>query len=259
MEPYLARYFDAVIPWEKRLAREVPLLCALAREAGARHVLVPACGTGGHVAALAERGFHVCGFDVDEDALAIASEKIAARAEAIRAAHGEVRVMNLAMERAGELGDFHDAAFVLGNALPGLSAPGHLLEALRGVVAALRPGGVFLTQNLNYDLRWREKQQFFPILSGETADDEVLLVKFADFEPEHINFHGMFLARPKSGGPWKSHVRSSRQIPLFQDRLLEALREAGLGEFECWGDYARAPFDKAKSNDLIVFARRPFT
>jgi SAM-dependent methyltransferase len=256
MEPSLARYFDAVIPWEKRLAREVPLLCALAREAGARHVLVPACGTGGHVASLAERGFHVCGFDVDEDALAIAREKVAARAEAIRAGRGEARLMNLPMERAGELGDCHDAAFVLGNALPGLSAPGRLLEALRGVAATLRPGGIFLTQNLNYDLRWREKQQFFPVLSGDTGDEEVLLVKFAEYGPEYIHFHGMFLARPKSGGAWQSQVRSSKQIPLFRERLLDALREGGFGEFECWGDYVRGPFETERSRDLLVFATK---
>lgn len=252
----LARYFDAVIPWEKRLAREMPLLEALARQAGARHVLVAACGTGGHVVALAERGFHVCALDIDEDALTLTREKLAARAATIRAGHGEARVLNLSLQGAAELGACHDAAFVLGNALPGLGSLQELREALRGVAGALRPGGVFLTQNLNYDRRWREKQQFFPVLSGVTTDEEVLLVKFADYASEHINFHALFLSRPKAGGAWQSHVRSSKQIPLFRNVLLEALRDAGFGDFECWGDYARAPFKEATSNDLLVFARR---
>ena len=64
MQPNLAEYYDAVMNWEKRLGREMPLLEELAREAGPK-VLVPACGTGGHVGALAERGFQVLGFDVD--------------------------------------------------------------------------------------------------------------------------------------------------------------------------------------------------
>jgi SAM-dependent methyltransferase len=256
MEPDLARYFDAVIPWEKRLAREMPLLEALARDAGAHHVLLPACGTGGHVVALAERGFHVCGLDIDENALALTREKLAARAANIRAARGEARLLNLPMQRAADLGACHDAAFLLGNALPSLSAPDQLREALIGVAGALRPGGAFLTQNLNYDRRWREKQQFFPVLSGEAGDEDVLLVKFADYAPEHINFHALYLARPKAGGTWRSYVRSSKQVPLFRNVLLEALRGAGFGEFDCWGDYSRSPFDEEKSNDLLVFARR---
>lgn len=87
----LARYFDAVIPWEKRLARELPLLEELARKAGNR-ILMPACGTGGHVVALAQRGFDVLGFDIDKDALEIARGKIDAATQALTAAGGKARV-----------------------------------------------------------------------------------------------------------------------------------------------------------------------
>ena len=155
MEPNLARYYDAVINWEKRLAREMPRLEELGRAAGPR-LLVPACGTGGHVVALAQRGFKVLGFDADEAALEIAQRKINAAEASIAAASGEARLLHLKMEDAAQLGAHFDAAFCLGNALPGLSEPRQLLAALRGVAGALRAGGVFFTQNLNYDRRWRE-------------------------------------------------------------------------------------------------------
>ena len=248
----LARYYDAVVPWEKRLKREMPLLEELAREAGGR-LLVPACGTGGHVVALAERGFDVLGFDIDEDALALARQKIDSAAATIASSGGKAEIKLLDMSKAGELGPSFDAAFCLGNALPGMS---QLLAALRGVAGALRPGGLFLTQNLNYDLRWHEKTQFFPVLSGQTTDEEVLLVKFADYDAEHINFHALFLARPKAGGAWQTHPRSSRQVPLLLDYLSGLLSEAGLGGIEAWGDFAKSPFDPAKSNDLVVMARK---
>ncbi len=250
--PNLARYYDAVVPWHRRLARELPLLEQLARAAGAR-ILVPACGTGGHVVALAERGFSVLGFDVDEPALDIARSKIAL---APVRPPGEAEVTHLGMEDAGRLGPVFDAAFCLGNALPGLSAPGQLSAALRGVVAALRPGGVFLTQNLNYDQRWKQKARWFPVLAGETSDEEVLLVKFADYEPDVINFHAVFLSRSKSGGPWRTEVRTSRQVPLFHDLMTCVLAEAGLGEFQAWGDYSQSPFDAERSNDLILAGRK---
>jgi len=255
MPPNVAQYYDAVINWEKRLARELPLLEELARGAG-RRVLIPACGTGAHVVALARRGFSALGFDADEEMVALTRQRIDREVNAIRAAGGEAKACLLKMEDAGELGPTHDVAYCLGNALPGISGEGQLQAALKGIAGALSAGGLFFTQNLNYDLRWKEKARWFPLLSGETAKEEVLLVKFADYEPQAINFHAMFLTRPKAGGKWQSEVRSSRQVPLFQDRLAELLTEAGFGKLQFWGDYAKAPFDPAKSNDLLVVGEK---
>jgi SAM-dependent methyltransferase len=255
MATNFAEYYDAVINWEKRQARELPLLEELARSAGTR-ILVPACGTGGHVAALARRGLSVLGLDADEDMVAFARQRINHEADAISASGGEARVSLLNMEEAGELGATYDAAFCLGNALPGISGEGQLLSALKGIAGALRAGGVWLTQNLNYDLRWKEKAHWFPLLAGETGKEEVLLVKFASYEQQAINFHAMFLAREKGGGKWQSHVRSSQQIPLFRSLLAQLLTQAGFGKLQFWGDYAHGPFDPAKSNDLLVAGER---
>jgi len=255
MPPNFAEYYDALINWEKRLARELPLLVELARTAG-RRVLIPACGTGAHVVALARQGFSVLGFDADEEMVALTRQRIGREAAAISAAGGEAMVRLLRMEDAGQLGPIHDVGYCLGNALPGISGEGQLPAALKGVAGALRAGGLFFTQNLNYDLRWKEKAHWFPLLSGETAKEEVLLVKFADYEPRAINFHAMFLARQKAGGKWQSDVRSSRQIPLLRDGLAELLTEAGFVKLQFWGDYAKAPFDPAKSNDLLVVGEK---
>jgi SAM-dependent methyltransferase len=250
-----AEYYDAVINWEKRLAREMPLIEELARSAGTR-LLVPACGTGGHVVALAERGFSVLGFDADPDAVAFVQQRIHQEKNVISAAGGEAQASILNLEEAGRLGPNHDAAFCLGNALPGISGEGQLPAALKGLAGALRPGGLLLTQNLNYDLRWREKAHWFPLLSGETAREEVLLVKFADYEQEAINFHAMFLIREKAGAKWQSHVRSSRQIPLLRSHLAGLLSEAGFGNLQFWGDYAKSGFEPEKSSDLLVAAEK---
>jgi len=255
MPSNFAEHYEAVINWEKRLARELPLLVELARSAG-RRVLIPACGTGAHVVALAREGSSVLGFDADEEMVALTRQRIDREANAILAAGGEARSTFLRMEDAGQLGPTHDVAYCLGNALPGIAGEGQLAAALKGIAGALRAGGLFFTQNLNYDLRWKEKAHWFPLLSGETAKEEVLLVKFADYEPQAINFHAMFLTRQKAGGKWQSEVRSSRQLPLFRDRLAALLAEAGLGKLQFWGDYARAPFDPAKSNDLLIVGEK---
>jgi hypothetical protein len=120
----------------------------------------------------------------------------------------------------------------------------------------LAPGGTFLTQNLNYDLRWKQKVSQFPLLTGETPGEEILLVKVAEYHADYINFHAMFLAREKPAGKWQAHPRTSRQIPLFQKLLIDLATQAGLGGFMFWGDFARPPFDIEKSHDLVLVARK---
>ena len=255
MLPNFATYYDAVIPWERRLAREMPLLEKLGRSAGSR-VLVPACGTGGHLVALGQRGFRVLGFDSDAAAVEFARRRIATASDSITAAGGEARVELLSMQDARRCGPIYDAAFCLGNALPGLSGSGQLHAALQGIAEALRPGGTFFTQNLNFDLRWKERAHWFPLLSGETPEEEVLLVKFADYQAEFMNFHPVFLVRAKPRGKWQAHERINRWIPLFRDRLADLLREAGFGNLRFWGDYNQSPFHPEKSNDLLVAGER---
>ena len=250
-----ASYYDAIINWEKRLAREMPLLEELARQASGR-VLVPACGSGGHVVALAQKGFDVLGFDADADMVEFTRRKIEAAWGSIAPAHGKAEVRLLTMANAGELHEEFAAALCLGNALPGLSGDGQLLAALRGIASALCAGGIFLTQNLNYDLRWQQQVSQFPLLSGETPHEEFLLVKVADYHADYINFHAMFLAREKPGGKWQANTRMSRQIPLFQKLLTDVATEAGLGDFTFWGDFGRTPFDLAGSHDLILVAHK---
>jgi SAM-dependent methyltransferase len=255
MSNYIAEYYDAVINWQNRLAREIPLIEELARQAGGR-VLVPACGTGGHVVALAQRGFDVLGFDADAGMVEFTRRRIAAAADAIAAGHGKAEVSLLKMEDAASLPAKFGTAFCLGNSLPGLSAEGQLLAALRGIAAALLPDGIFLTQNLNFDLRWQQQISEFPLLSGETPREELLLVKVAEYHTAYLNFHAMFLAREKPAGKWVCHTATSRQIPLFQSALNEAAAQAGFGDFISWGDFARTPFDPQVSNDLIFTARK---
>lgn len=67
-----------------------------------------ACGIGGHLVALAERGLSVLRFDTDEQAVEIARRKIEA---ALLLSAGQAEVVRLSMEDAGRLGPTFDAAF----------------------------------------------------------------------------------------------------------------------------------------------------
>jgi SAM-dependent methyltransferase len=207
------------------------------------------------VVALAQQGFDVLGFDADADMVEFTRRRIETASADIAAARGEAEAQLLTMEDAVTLPAKFGAAFCLGNPLPGLFGQNQLLTALRGIASALAPGGIFLTQNLNYDLRWKQRVSQSPLLTGKTPGEEILLVKVAEYHADHINFHAMFLAREKPAGQWEAHARTSRQIPLFQTLLTNLATQAGLDDFTFWGDFARTPFDIEKSHDLILAAR----
>ena len=235
----LARYYDVLVDWDRRLQRELPFLQKLI---AGRRVLVAACGTGGHLPALAAAGYEVTGIDAD-----------AAMVEAARA-KGAGRVERMALERCSELGQNFDAVLCVGNVLPNLAAPSQMETAISEMYAVLAPGGVLFTQILNYDRRWKEKTRFFPVLSGRKGDEEVILFKFADYGGSHLDFHTVFLVRQGGAGGWDSTVETTRQRPVFQKDLENTCRATGFGKLETWGGYGGEPFDVQRSSDLLLAA-----
>jgi hypothetical protein len=85
----------------------------------------------------------------------------------------------------------YDAVLCLGNSLPHLMTQADLVAALRGMAGVLRPRGLFVTQNLNYDLRWVRQPRFFSAQGGVLDDREVLVWRFADYDRTagRIAFH----------------------------------------------------------------------
>lgn len=235
----LARYYDALADWDRRLQRELPFLQKLL---AGRRVLVAACGTGGHLPALAAAGYDVAGIDADAAMVAAARAK------------GAGRVDQMALERCSELGQSFDAVLCVGNVLPNLAAPRQMETAISEMYGALAPGGVFFAQILNYDRRWKEKTRFFPVLSGRKGGEEVILFKFADYGGEYLDFHTVFLVRQGGAGAWESTVETTRQRPVFQKDLAYTCRVAGFGKLETWGGYGGEPFDVERSNDLLLAA-----
>jgi hypothetical protein len=111
-----------------------------------------------------------------------------------------------------------------GTLLPHLLTQDTLVEALRAMAAILRPGGLLVLQDLNYDLRWRVQPRWFAAQGGELAGQEALVWRFADYLPEdeRIAFHvGLFRKTPDG---WKVAVHTTPQRPLFERDLMAGLK-----------------------------------
>jgi glycine/sarcosine N-methyltransferase len=155
----------------------------------------------------------------------------------------------------------YDAVLCLGNSLPHLLTKADLVAALRGISGTLRPGGLFITQNLNYDLRWVRQPRFFAAQGGRLDGREVLVWRFADYDREAgcIAFHIALFRKPVAATQdWDVEVHTTLQRPLFQTDLRDALAAEGFGDVRCYARMALPlePFDPERSGDLVLLARK---
>lgn len=244
----LAAVFDAMTDWEARLQYEGPFLRQLFEAHGVRSVLDAACGTGGHALAFARWGLQAAGSDQSADMIEHARAK--AQAENLDVPFVVAGLADLAAHFTQPF----DAVVCLGNSLPHLLTGAELDAGLAGLTSVLRPGGLLVLHNLNYDKRWREQPRFFAVSSGHVDGQEVLVWRFADYHSdiERLAFH--IAVFEKTDGDWDVEVISTPQRPLFWADLRRRLSRVGLTDVTAYGNLAGEPFDPEQSSDLVITA-----
>lgn len=243
----LAADYDRFVNWEGRLSHELPFFVSLFEEHGVRRVLDAACGTGHHAIALSRRGFQVVGADLSSPMVDRARENASDAGVAA----------TFAVAGLGEfsaLGQSFDAAICLGNSLPHLLSAAALEGALADLAAVLRPGGLLVIQNRNFDQVWVARERFMPPQSHRDAEGEWIFVRFYDFHQETVTFNMLRLRRTEDG--WAQNVESTELCPIFRDDLSDALEAVGFGDIAFYGGYDGSAFDPAHSGDLIAVAKR---
>ena len=157
-------------------------------------VLDAACGTGMHVIALAQAGYAAAGADLSTGMI----ERAIANA-ATAGVQADFQVAGFG-ELAGRFTGY-DALLCLGNSLPHVLSSRELAKTLTDFTACLRPGGLLLVQQRNFDAvlaqqaRWMKSER-----AGQAGDREWLFVRFYDFDPDGlITFNIITLARDGTG------------------------------------------------------------
>jgi len=257
MEMYdsLSKDYDYFVNWPERLAYEMPFIEAQIRsvvgEAYPVKVLDAACGTGMHVIALAQAGFAAAGADLSAGMIerAIAN----AAAAGVQADFQTAGFGALAGRFFG-----YDALLCLGNSLPHVLSISELAKTLTDFAACLRPGGLLLVQQRNFDAvlaqhtRWMKSER-----AGQVGDREWLFVRFYDFDPDGlITFNIITLVR-NGQGDWQQKVDSTRLYPLRRDELVDALEAAGYEQIVGYGSMSGESFDPQNSGNLVISARVP--
>jgi glycine/sarcosine N-methyltransferase len=246
--------YDHMVSWQARIAREEAFFQRLFEENGVRRVLDAACGTGVHAIEFARQGLRSAGADLSPAMIAQARENAAAAGVEVdlqAAAFGE-----LASRFTGPF----DALTCLGNSLPHLVDDSSLAAALSDFASLLRPGGVLVIQNRNYDRLLRDRQRFMPPAAREDSEGETLFLRITDFPPptegagESIEF--TIVTLKKRGGSWNQTVRTTPLRAIRRATLERALGAAGFTSIEVYGSFALAAFDAPDAGDLVAIARK---
>ena len=148
--------YDRFVNWPNRLNFELPFIEREIQAVGTPHaparVLDAACGTGMHAVALAKRGYRAAGADISAGMVARAAANAAEAGVEIPFVPAGFGQLALAFRQNNPAYLPFDALLCLGNSLPHLLTPSDLSAALADFGVCLRPGGLLLIQNRNFEL-----------------------------------------------------------------------------------------------------------
>lgn len=242
--------YDRFVNWEERLEYELPFIEQQLTAGGVRRILDAACGTGMHAIALAQRGYEVVGADLSVPMIRRAQENAAAagvEARFVIAGFGEL------LEK---VGDGFDALLCLGNSLPHVLTAEGLHATLTDFAAVLRPGGLFLIQNRNFNAVMATRARWMTPQAHREGNREWLFIRFYDFNSDGTLTFNVVTLRCDKAGEWTQQIEATTLRPLLHAELLDTLAAAEFGDAVCYGDMTGAPFDPESSGNLIVVATR---
>jgi SAM-dependent methyltransferase len=247
----LSSDYDRFVDWQSRLAIELPFILEELHEINATRVLDAATGTGMHAVALAQLGFQASGADISRGMIERA--RVNADAAGVQTRF-EIAGFGALVHTYGRAS--FDAVLCLGNSLPHLLSRTDLDMALVDFAACLRPSGILLIQNRNFDAvianhdRWMEPQ------SHSEGEAEWVFQRFYDFEPDGLLTFNMVTLKRNTQGKWTQKVITSRMRPIMKVELISSLSEAGFVGLTPFGNMAGAAFDPEKSPNLVILARK---
>jgi glycine/sarcosine N-methyltransferase len=251
MYEILSTDYDRFVDWPSRLALELPFITNVLKETGARTVLDAATGTGMHAIALVEQGYQASGADISQGMIEQARLNAQAAGLQLRfeiAGFGE-------LSHAFGSASF-DALLCLGNSLPHLLSHTDLDKALVDFAACLKPGGILLIQNRNFDAVVANRSRWMEPQSHSEQGTEWIFQRFYDFEPNGLLTFNMVILKRKGQGGWSQEVISSRLRPILKVELNLSLVEAGFNCIKLYGKMGGSAFDPEISPNLVVQARK---
>ncbi len=238
--PGFADYWDDLVGWETRLAREGAFFNRLMGAHGARDIIDVATGTGVNAVSLAKAGFNVTAVDGSENMLIKTREN----AKSYGVSFADTRAVDwLELDDAFGTERF-DAAVCLGNSFTHIFDHEDRRTALRAMYRILRPGGMLILDQRNYDdmLDNGYSSKHAYCYTGEGID-----VGPAELHRTMARFEYVF----PDGARFQL-----KMYPLRQDYVSHLLEDAGFINVERYGDLQK-PYERNDVDFIQQVAFRP--
>jgi glycine/sarcosine N-methyltransferase len=252
----LSSNYDRFVNWKNRLNFELPFLTSqLATlsipQSNSPRILDAACATGMHTLALAKMGYKMHGADISSGMIAQAHKN--AKIEHLSVNFQTAMFGNLSQTFGSEQ---FDALLCLGNSLPHVSSLTDLHNTLVDFSDCLRPDGMLILQNRNFEAVLAHKDRWMEPQSFSEGGEEWVFVRFYDFEPDgSINFHILTLHKSDTSN-WTQTISSTRLLPIDKNTILTNLQDTGFTNITFYGGLDGNPYDLEKSGNLVVVARK---
>lgn len=249
--------YDRFVNWESRLAAEMPFLEELlgqvnTGQAQPLSVLDAACGTGRHAIALALKGYRAAGADYSQGMVAAAQAN--AKSQGVQMVFKQAGFSEIRHAFEQDANFPFDAITCFGNSLPHLTSREAIKEALQDFADSLRPGGLLVLQNRNFDAVMAKRERWIGPQSYSENGSDWLFLRFYDFDPDGLISFNIVRLKREAGGEWKQALSTVRLYPLLKEEMLELLDETGFSQVALYGMMKDIPFDPMTSENLVIAA-----
>lgn len=238
-----AEFYEVLADTDGRLEREGPLLRECLHKAPGTRVVDVACGIGLHALFFAELGADVTALDVSAGMISHAKRQ-----------RPNARIQYDVRDMRELRGGPWDLALCLGNSLSLMRSIREVSQMVKGVAAALSPGGVFLVQILNYSARSAQRPQH-RVERKPVGDRDIVAVKsLVPYEGRTLLTLTFFALRDEE---WESMAETAVLTHFGLEDVAARAERAGLLAEGAYGGYDKRPFSPADSPDLVCVLRKP--
>ncbi|MCL5432643.1 MAG: CBS domain-containing protein [Patescibacteria group bacterium] len=257
---WLAKYYDVLIDWKKRLSVEIPDLVDLFKKEKVGKILDLAYGTGEHAIELAKKGFEVVGLEASSTMHKISEGK---REKINKDAAKRVKFLSgIYKDMVSKLPRDFDAVTILGNSMPFIAITDK--EILKRLVKVLNPEkSLLVLQIVNFEKILTKQggvRDFTRREAGGYDKEYAFLGFYSKNKEKALNYTRAVF--DFDGKRWGFKGMTSTQIKYIGQREIEAmLKKIGFSKIEFYGSpfygsLLGGPFKPDESDWLNVVAKR---
>ncbi|SNR98994.1 Ubiquinone/menaquinone biosynthesis C-methylase UbiE [Anaerovirgula multivorans] len=240
----LSKYYDIVFP-----TGEAQLKFIEKRTTDTtNNILDIACGTGNYSISIAEKGFQVTSFDLDEGMVSEVKKKAKDKELQLAAFVGDMKILGKYFQEES----FH-IAFCIGNSLVHLTKLEEIQEALNQMYKVIKRGGHLILQIINYDRIIKYSIDGLPTIEDKEQGVKFIRKYLYEEEKRLIHFNTELIVT--QGDRVESYTNSVPLYPLQSQQLIGMLQNAGFTKIQLYGSFMEEAY-KEESYAAIVAAEK---